>query len=199
MTGGQGVGLVAGEVRAVDGNVAECGSDGRVVLARVRKRTPCQIEAKRDGRAAVAVQFVDDARVVVGRHDDEHIAKVLGRRADEARPADVDLLDEIVEPNVRLGRSRHERVEIDGHEIDQADVVRRRGLEILGVMAPRENAAVDLGMEGLDAAVHHLGKAGDVRDIDDGEAGVCEGARGSAGRDELEPAIVKRVGKRQKT
>ena len=34
--------------------------------------------------------------------------------------------------------------------------------EIVGTMAPRQDAAVDLRMEGLDTAVHHLGKAGHV-------------------------------------
>ena len=39
-----------------------------------------------------------------------------------------------------------------------------RGVEVLRVIAAREDAAVDLRVQRLDAAVHHLGKAGDVRD-----------------------------------
>jgi hypothetical protein len=37
---------------------------------------------------------------------------------------------------------------------------------MLGVAAHGEQTAVDLGMERLQAAVHHFGKAGMLRDID---------------------------------
>ncbi len=42
--------------------------------------------------------------------------------------------------------------------------------EIVGYAAAREDAAVDLRVQCLDAAVHHLGKPGDVGDADDGKA-----------------------------
>jgi hypothetical protein len=40
-------------------------------------------------------------------------------------------------------------------------------LHVIGLVAPREDAAVDLGMQGLHAAFHHLGKAGVLRDLGD--------------------------------
>ena len=43
-------------------------------------------------------------------------------------------------------------------------------------------------MQRLDAAVHHLGKAGDVGDAGDRKSGVGERARRAAGRDQLEAA-----------
>ncbi len=45
---------------------------------------------------------------------------------------------------------------------------------------------MDAGMECLDAAVEHLGKAGEVGDVADVEAGLAERACGAAGRDELD-------------
>ena len=42
--------------------------------------------------------------------------------------------------------------------------------EILGMMTPREDAAVNLGMERLDAPVHHFGEAGHVADVDHRQA-----------------------------
>ena len=62
------------------------------------------------------------------------------------------------------------------------------------MMAAREDAAVDLGVQRLDAAVHHLGKAGDVRDVDDRQAGIGEGLGRAAGRDQLESARGERRG-----
>ena len=40
-------------------------------------------------------------------------------------------------------------------------------------------------MDGLDAAVEHLGKAGDLAHIGDRDARVAEQARGAAGGDEF--------------
>ena len=54
-----------------------------------------------------------------------------------------------------------------------------------GRCAAGENAAVDLGMQRLDAAVHHLGKPGDVAIRDHREAGGRRAPGGPARRDEL--------------
>ena len=50
-------------------------------------------------------------------------------------------------------------------------------------------------MEGLDAAVEHLGEAGEVADVLDGEAGFAQGAGGSAGGDELDAEAGEHLGK----
>ena len=49
-----------------------------------------------------------------------------------------------------------------------------------------EEAAVDLGVEGLDAAVEHLGEAGEVADVGDLQAGVAEGLGGATGGDQFD-------------
>ena len=75
------------------------------------------------GRPAVAIEL-GEHRVVVGRrHDDQHVAEILGRGAHQARAADVDLLDQIVELDARLGGGLDERIEIDDDQIDEADAV----------------------------------------------------------------------------
>ena len=48
-----------------------------------------------------------------------------------------------------------------------------------------EDAAVHARMEGLHAAVEHLGEAGDVLDLGDGDAGLADGRGGRAGGDDL--------------
>ena len=57
---------------------------------------------------------------------------------------------------------------------------------MVGLAADVEQAAVDAGVEGFDAAVEHFGEAGEFADVFDGEAGVTEGAGSAAGRDEFD-------------
>ena len=65
---------------------------------------------------------------------------------------------------------------------------------MLGFAADVEQAAVDLGMEGFDAAVEHFGEAGEFADVFDGEAGFAEGAGGAAGRDQFDAVAGERLG-----
>jgi hypothetical protein len=77
-------------------------------------------------------------------------------------------------------------VEVDDHHIDGLDAVGGDGGFVLLVAANVEQAAVDLGVQGLDAAVEHLGKAGQVADVLDGQAGLAQRARRSAGGDQFD-------------
>ena len=117
-----------------------------------------------------------------------HVAEILAGGAQQRRPADVDLLDQLVERRLGVLRRLGERIEVDDDEIDQLDPLRPDRLEIVGTVAAREDAAVDLRVQRLDPAVHHLGKAGDVRDVGDRQPGLGDGLRRSAGRDELDAA-----------
>ena len=60
---------------------------------------------------------------------------------------------------------------------------------VLRQVAPREQAAVDLRVQGLDAAVEHLGKAGVVGDLGDGQTRVGEQPGGAAGREQLDAEL----------
>ena len=64
----------------------------------------------------------------------------------------------------------------------------------LGVIAPREDAAVDHRVQRLDAPVHHLGNAGHVRHLDDRHAGLGQGARRAAGRDDVPSPLHEAAG-----
>ena len=82
---------------------------------------------------------------------------VLGGGADHGRAADVDVLDAVVEGGA-AATVCFERIEIDDQEIDGGDLVLLRLRHVLGVAAHSEQAAVNLGMQGLDAAVDDFGK-----------------------------------------
>ena len=53
---------------------------------------------------------------------------------------------------------------------------------------------MDLRVERLHPPVQDLGEAGDVGDVADREPGLGEGARGAAGRDELDAELGERAG-----
>ena len=67
----------------------------------------------------------------------------------------------------RVRRRLDEGIEVDGHQVNQRDAVLVGGRQVVGAAPASEDAAVHQRMEGLDPAVHHLGKPGDVRDSDD--------------------------------
>ena len=134
----------------------------------------------------MARKLLDQGGVVGGVDDDRDVVVVLGGAADQRRPADVDVLDLVLERRAALQR-RLERIEIDDQEVDRGDVVgdHRRLMRRIG--ANGEQPAVDARMERLHPTVHHLGEAGELRDVDDGEPGRVERRRSAAGREELDP------------
>jgi hypothetical protein len=89
---------------------------------------------------------------------------VLGRGADHRRAADVDVLDHLGVVNAAAGCGALEGIEVDAHQIDEFDLVLGGLAQMLGVVAQREQASVELGMQGLDPPVHDLGEAREVLD-----------------------------------
>ena len=142
-----------------DPHAFERGGNRRIVGTGMRKGAPRELETERCRRPALAIERLEHTRVVRRRHDHEYVAKIFRRRAHQARTTDINLLDEVVETHVGPGSGRDERIQIYANEIDERDAVRRGGVQIRGVRAPRQNAAVDIRMQRFDTTVHHLGKA----------------------------------------
>ena len=63
----------------------------------------------------------------------------------------------------------------------------RQRLLVDGVIPHRQDAAVDIGVQRLHPAVHDLGKAGDIADVNDGDPGLFDGPHRAAGGDDLHP------------
>ena len=137
-------------------------------------------------RAAGAGQFVGDGVVVGGGSHDGDIVKILGGGADHGRSADVDVLDQFFEGYARLGGGFLEGIEIHDHHVDGSDAVLGKGGDVFRIVAAMQDAAVYFGMQRLDAAVEHFGKAGEVGDIFDCDSGVAQGLGGAAGGDEFD-------------
>ena len=140
----------------VDGG--ERRADGGVVGPGMGERLAHQPVAEREARRPV--ERLEQRRIIGRVDDDEHAAEVLRRGAHQRRSADVDLLDERVEGRRRIRRRLDERVEVDDHDVHQAQAVALEGREVVRAIAPREDPAVQGRVQRLDAPVHHLGKAG---------------------------------------
>ena len=63
-----------------------------------------------------------------------------------------------------------------------------------GQIAAGEDAGVNGRMEGLDPAVQHLRRAGDLADLAHRDPGIGEGPGRAAGGDQLHPGLVEAAG-----
>ena len=96
---------------------------------------------------------------------------------------------------IRAARDRVlERIEVDDHHIDRTYPVRLQGFSVRGIAANREQPAVHRRMQGLDAAVHHLGEAGQLGNVDDREPRLAQRLARAAGGDEFDAVAGKRAG-----
>ena len=141
----------AGDRRIIGGGAGK--GLGRQLLAEIQRQ-----------RAEIHLQRIEHRGIVGGVGDDGDIGVVLGRGADHRRAADVDVLDD--RRVVGAGAADLlERVEVDDDEIDRLDAVIVHRLGVLGVVAHAEQAAMHRRVQRLDAAVHDLGKAGELGDV----------------------------------
>ncbi len=119
---------------------------------------------------------------------------VLCRGADHRWAADIDILDTLLEACAFIDGGL-ERIEIDHQEIDRRDAVILHRLRMLGIVPDCEQAAMHLGMQGLDPAVHHFRKTGQLRNIRDLQPGVGNRFGGAAGGDEIDAVAGQRARK----
>ena len=165
----------------------EVGIDGGVVLGGFAVGPHGEVEAEGvGGLAGVGAEVLEEFFILDGVGDNNDGAVVFGGGADHGGAADVDVFDGFFEGGVGFGDGGFKGVEVDDDQVDGLDVVLLHGGEVGGVVAEGEKAAVDEGMEGFDAAVHHFGEAGEVGDVFHGDPGVAEGFGGAAGGDEFD-------------
>ena len=182
--------LVGADVQlreVVVGALGEPARDRRVVARGHREGVGGEALARRHREAAVgAAQLVEDRVVALGGRHDGDVGVVLGRGAHHRRPADVDVLDHLGVARARPPGGALERVEVDAHELDELDVVLGCGLEVLRVVAQREQPGIELRVQRLDAPVHDLREAGELVDRTDLEPRGRQLTGSPAGRDQLD-------------
>ena len=110
---------------------------------------------------------------------------IFGRAADERRTSDVDVLDALVVAGSG-GDGGFEWVEIDHQKIDRRDAVLGGLRVVLRIAANRKQPAVHLRMQRFHAAVEHLGKPREIRDVPDRESVGAQRRRRAARGDQLD-------------
>ena len=166
----------------------EPAGDHRVIGGGQRIGLGRQLAAEGEVGAAMPLELAKQFGIVGGVGDDRDKFMVLGRRADHRRAADVDILDDLVARRA-LRDGRLERVEVDDDQVDRADAMRLHRRDMFGIVAHREQAAMDLRVERLHPAVHHLRKAGKFANVTDFMTKFAQLGGGAAGRDQLDACL----------
>jgi hypothetical protein len=135
--------------------------------------------AKRPG-----LDLPDHGLVLGGLGQHRHVAKVLGRRTQHGRAANVDLLDGFTQRAIRPRHGGLERVQVQRQQSDRRDAV--GGHHRIVLAAPAEQAAVDARVQGLDPPVHDFRETGHLGHLLHGEPGLAQGAAGAAGGNEFD-------------
>jgi hypothetical protein len=118
---------------------------------------------------------------------------VLRGGADHGRATNVDVLDRFFERSL-AGDRFLERVEIADEKVDANDAMLLHGAGVAFLVTQREQAPMHLGMQRLEAAVHHFGEARHGRNVGDPEAGCGQRLGRAAGRNKLDAAGRKGAG-----
>ena len=138
----------------------------------------------------MGAQFGNHTRVLRSSRQHGHIAPVFGGRSHHGRPADIDVLNGIVQRAAGLGDRRLKWIEIHHQQVDRSDVMLSQGLHMLGVVAARQQPAMNARVQRLDPAVEHFRKTSVLSDFAHRQAGLGkQGSRAACGQ-ELHPEAV---------
>ena len=146
----------------------------RGVRVRLGREAPAPFERQR-----ITGNRCQHGLVVVRVNHNRYAVVVLGCGADHCRPADIDILDRILDRGVAARNRLFERVQVDDQQIDWLDTVLVHDA-LIGTAAAQQ-AAMNDRMKRLDSAVHNFRKTGFLRDLDDIEAGFAQLPARSAG------------------
>ena len=111
-------------------------------------------------RPAAGLHLAQDFRIVarIAHHRDRRV--ILRRAAQHRRPADVDVLDRLFARHTAAGHGLFKGVEVDHHQIDRRDAMRRRLCLVGRKITAEEQPAMDHGVQRFDPAVEHFRKTG---------------------------------------
>ncbi len=114
-----------------------------------------------------------------------NVGKILRRRPDHRRTADIDILHRLGQLHPRAGDGLSKGIEVHHHQRDGHDLLLLQLPPVLLQLQAGQQAAVDQRMERLHPPPQNLGKTGHRRCFDYRDAPLDEGAGSPPGRDDL--------------
>jgi len=111
----------------------------------------------------------------------------VGGGANHPRPADVDLLDRLLECHLAARDSLDERVQVAAHQVDLLQAVLLQRVHVLRPVAAREDPCVHTRVKRFDPPVHHLGETRQLGDGTRVDGCVLNGLERAARRIQLIP------------
>ena len=126
--------------------------------------------------------------------EDGHAGMVLGGSPHHGRPADVDLLDAVVETGSR-GNGLGERVQVAHDEVEGLHTEFGELVAVGVQSAIGKDSGMDARVERLDPSIQTFGESGDGAHLGDLETGVGEGLGRRPGRDDVHTCLVEHGGK----
>ncbi len=155
-----------------------------------------QIETGRQFQAiAVGIHLANNPIIVGSFDDDSDIFVVFGGRTHHGRTADVDVLDRIGQSAARFGHGCSKGVEVDDNHVDGGDSV--LGHDGVILIPTAEDAAMNLGMQGLDPAIHHFRETRVVGDLGHRQTRLAKQLGGTARGEQGNTTLVECLGKFQ--
>ncbi len=118
---------------------------------------------------------------------------ILGGGAHHRGAADIDIFDGLRQSAVRIADGMCKGIQVDGYQVDSTDAM----LIHDGIIdtPSTQDTAVDLGVQGFQAAVHHLREGSIIRDFDDRNSLLFQQPSGAAGGEYLNVHLVQAAGK----
>ena len=110
---------------------------------------------------------------ILGRRG-QHGLAAFRRGADHGGSADVDVFDQVGFACAG-GRDLGEGIKVCDDELDRGDAAPLQFGGVAGIFGVGQQRGVEVGVEGLDAAVEDFGVAGDLREVGDGERRFAPG------------------------
>ena len=156
------------------------------------KGLPGQLEPSGIAQSSGGLDLGSDLFVLgrVDYHSDRPV--VLGRRSNQGRSPDVDLLHHLVRSGTR-GDGFAEPIEVHHHEVERRDPMFSQGAHVLRLGPVGEDPGVDPRMKRLHPPLEHFGKARHFRHGRHRDAGLLE-HRGGAARRHQGHAVAGKIG-----
>src|SRR5699024_3611285 len=117
--------------------------------------------------AIFLVKLGDHALVIIGIHHNRYSslrrAMIFGGSANHGWPANINVLDGMAKPGIRIGNGLLKWIEVHHQQVNGSNIVVPEGLQVRGVVATGKQAAVYARVQGLDPAIKNFGRSEEQR------------------------------------